>query len=193
MTYTRLCRLLVVFLIGGLSLVAHAQEAERSFGDAHLDMQVEVLPAALRVTVTSSELDFAQQQAGVGDVLLDPVTGEISTKVAGAHRLGEVRLTGPAGSAYGIMVTPTPSLKRSPPPAQTSDRSDQVLLSYRLRWASADGCSPTGFREILGVRSAEGSLGDGGCTVLRFGGLIGLFDVPGGRYRGSLHVSIFAL
>ena len=185
--------LLVVFLIGGLSPVAYAQDAERSFGDAHLDMQVEVLPAALRVTVTSSELDFAQQRTHVGNVLLDPVTGEISTKVAGAHRLGEVRLTGPAGSAYGITVTPTPWLKRSPLPAQASDLPDQALLRYRLRWARADGCSPTGFREIHGGHSREGSLGEGGCTVLRFGGLIGLFDVPGGRYQGSLHVSIFAL
>ena len=193
MTYACLCRFLVLCLIGGISPVANAQEAERSFGNAHLDIQVEVLPAALRVTVTSSQLDFAQQHSDVGQVLLDPVTGEISTKVAGAHRLGEVRLTGQARSAYGITVTPTPWLRHDAVPTQASGLVQQDRVDYRLRWARADGCSPTGFQEIHEVRSAEGSLGDEGCSVVRFGGTIVLVDVPEGHYQGSLHVSIFSL
>ena len=158
-----------------------------------MDMQVEVLPAALRVTVTSSQLDFARQHSGTGRVLLDPMTGEISTKVAGAHRLGEVRLTGPAHGVYGITVTPTPWLIHDSLPAQASDLAQHNRVDYRLRWARADGCSPTGFQEIHDVKSAEGSLGDEGCSVVRFGGTIGLVDVPEGRYQGSLHVSIFSL
>lgn len=182
-----------VCLVGGLFQVAHAQDAERWFGDAHLDMQVEVLPAALRITVASSQLDFAQQRPHIGHVLLDPVTGEISTKVAGAHSVGEVRLTGPVGSTYGIAVTSTPWLRRDKLPAQASDLVQQDGIDYRLRWARAEGCSPTGFLEIHDLQSAEGSLGDEGCSVVRFGGVIDLAGVPGGRYQGNLQVSIFAL
>ena len=193
MRYTLYCRLLALCLIGWIPLIAKAQDEERSFGDAHLDMQVEVLPAALRITVTSSQLDFAQQRPHVGHVLLDPVTGEISTKVAGPHSLGEVRLAGPAGSTYGISVAPTPWLRHIVLPEQASDIVQQDRIDYRLRWARSDGCSLTGFREIHDVQSAEGSLGDEGCSVVRFGGVIDLFNVPGGRYQGSLHVSLFAL
>ncbi len=156
-------------------------------------MQVEVLPAALRVTVTSAQLDFAQQRQDIGEVLLDPVTGEISDKVAGAHRLGEVRLTGEAGTAYGITVTPTPWLKADDLPTHAADEADPHRLSYRLRWAGAEGCAPTGFNEIKAGRSLEGSLGAHGCNVVRFGGAITLTGAPQGRYSGSLHVRIFAL
>lgn len=187
MTYARLCRLLIVGLIGLLCSAAHAQNA------GHLDMQVEVLPAALRVTVTSSQLDFAQQRSDAGRVLLDPVTGDISTKVAGAHRLGEVRLSGPAHGAYAVTVTPTPWLRYDTLPAQASDSAQPVQVDYRLHWAHADECSPTGFHEIHDAESAEGSLGEDGCSVVRFGGVIVLSDVPEGRYQGSLHVSIFSL
>lgn len=193
MRYARYCLLLAVCLLGGLFQVAHAQDAERWFGDAHLDMQVEVLPAALRITVTSSQLDFAQQSPHIGHVLLDPVTGEISTKVAGAHSFGEVRLAGPAGSAYGIAVTPTPWLRHASLPEYASSKAQQDRIDYRLRWARGDGCSATGFREIHDLQSAEGVLGDGGCSVVRFGGVIDLAGVPGGHYQGNLQVSIFAL
>ncbi len=187
MTYARLRRFLTACLIGALSPIAYAQDS------GHLEMQVEVLPAALRVTVTSAQLDFAQQRSDAGHVLLDPVTGDISTKVAGAHRLGEVRLTGPAHGAYAVTVTPTPWLTRDELPAQASGLMQQGRVDYRLRWARADGCSPSGFQEIHAMKSAEGLLGEDGCSVVLFGGVIGLLGVPEGRYQGSLHVSIFSL
>ena len=182
MKYMPLYLLLVVCLFGAFSRQAGAQEA------AHLNMQVEVLPPALSVTVTSSQLDFAEQRPRIGQVLLDPVTGEISAKADGAHRIGEVRLAGPAGSAYGLTVTPTPWLKQTTSAAASPEAS---LIGYRLRWARANGCAPTGFREIHDVRSTDGAIGADGCTVFRFGGSIALADIPGGRYGGSLHVSIF--
>ena len=154
----------MVCLIGALCSVAHAQNA------GHLDMQVEVLPAALRVTVTSSQLDFAHQRSDAGRVLLNPVTGDISTKVAGAHRLGEIRLNGPAHGAYVVTVTPTPWLRHDPLPIEASDIVQPGRVDYRLHWARADGCSPSGFHEIHDSESAEGSLGDEGCSVVRFGG-----------------------
>ena len=182
MKYTLLCLLLAVCLSGILPVQTLAQEA------AHLDMQVEVLPAALSVTVTSSQLDFAEQRPSIGHVLLDPVTGEISAKADGAHQIGEVRLAGPAGSAYGVTVTPTPWLKQT---SSATALPEASLIGYRLRWARANGCAPTGFREIHDVRSADGSIGDDGCTVFRFGGSIALADGPGGRYSGSRQVGIF--
>ena len=161
------------------ALLAHAQTS------GHLGMRLEVLPSVLRVTVTSALLDFGSQRADAGHVFLDPVSGEITTKVAGSHRLGEVRLTGPPHGAYAVSVAPTSALRRQ---ARDDDR-----VRFRLRWARNDDCRPGGFEEVHDTGGAEGTLGPQGCSVVRFGGAITLLGAAEGRYEGSVHVRIFSL
>lgn len=147
-----------------------------------LTMRLEVLPAALRVTVTSSAMDFARQHANAGRVHLDPATGEISGKVSGMHRFGEVRLSGPENGAYAVAVSPSPHL-----------RGEAGRVGFQLLWAHNANCAPGGFVALPARRSTEGSLGERGCSLVRFGGAIDLLGVPEGRYEGRLEVHIVSL
>ena len=154
----------------------------RAQSSAHLHVRLEVLPPALRVTVTSAWLDFGQQRANAGRVVLDPATGEISGKAAGRHQVGQVQVTGGAGTAYAVAVASVPYLQSS------RDR-----IGFGLRWARSADCAGSNFRTIPSPRSMSGLLGRSGCSALRFGGTIALDDAAQGRYEGSLHVRIVAL
>ena len=148
----------------------------------HVAMRLEVLPIALRVTVTSAEMDFARQRADAGRVRLDPATGDISSKVSGAHRLGEIRLTGPPNGTFAVDVSSAPQLTGTSLP-----------VGFQLLWAKSARCGPGGYETLPGVRTARGILGDTGCASLRFGGTVDLAGAPEGSYEGSLRVSIVSL
>ena len=169
-------RSLLAFMCAWLAGSAHAQTS------GHLGVRLEVLPPALRVTVTSARVDFGQQHANAGRVVLDPATGEVSRKAAGHHQVGQVRLTGKTGTAYTIAVTVAPYLQ------STQDR-----VAFGMRWARSSDCGTGAFEAIASALAVSGLLGQSGCSTLRFGGTIALDDAPEGSYEGRLEVRIAAL
>ena len=104
---------------------------------AHVGIHVEVLPPALRLSVTSARVDFGQQTADVGHVVLDPATGEISHKTAGRHQVGQIEVSGREGTAYSIAVDSTPFLEN--PPAQ---------IHFGMQWAQSSDCRAKAFKPI---------------------------------------------
>ncbi len=148
----------------------------------HVGVYLEVLPPALRVTVTSARVDFGQQRANAGRVVLDPATGEISRKAAGRHQVGQVQVTGRAGTAYAIDVATSPFL-----------HSSRARIGYGLRWAQSMDCTGSGYEAIVSPRMVTGLLGQSGCSSLRFGGAIALDSAAEGRYEGNLQVRIVTL
>ena len=167
---------LLILIIGMLAPAVPAQSS------GHLGVFLEVLPPALRVTVSSSRVDFGQQTANAGHVFLDPTTGEISTKTAGHHQVGQLQLTGRAGAGYAIAVASAPLL-RSP-----SDKVD-----FGLRWARSRDCQNNGFEALTGPRMVSGIVGQSGCSALQFGGTLLLQGAAEGRYEGHVQVRIAAL
>ena len=157
-------------------LPAHAQS------QGHLDVRLEVLPPALRVTVTSARVDFGQQQANAGHVLLDPATGEITRKAGGRHQVGQVNVAGSAGTSYAIAVAAVPFLE-----------STHSRINFGMRWAKSPDCEGNTYESIVSPRVVTGLVGKAGCSALRFGGSIALDDAREGRYIGSIQVRILAL
>ncbi len=155
---------------------AGAQEA------ATVDVRLDVLPPSLTVTITSAEVDFAEQRPDAGRVDLDPVTGEISGKVSGRHALGELSLSGPAKGAYAVAIEPWPLLTGA-----------AGRVSFGLRWARNASCRESGFEELSGNVVIQGILGPSGCTSFRFGGAVHLLSTPAGRYGGRLRVRVIPL
>lgn len=159
-------------------LVAGSGAAQPS---AHLGVHLEVLPPALRVTVTSARIDFGQQRANAGHVVLDATTGEISTKAAGRHQVGQLQLTGRAGAPYTVDVAAVPYLR---------SLRRQSNIRFGVRWAQREDCSEGGFEQIPRHQAVSGRVGRSGCSMLRFGGTIALHNAAEGRYEGRLHVRI---
>lgn len=147
-----------------------------------VEVHVEILPAVLTVTVRSAEMDFGRQRADAGRVELDPSTGEISAKVSGNHRLGEIQLTGPANGDYALIVEPQHALRRG---------ADQI--GFHLRWARSPNCRGGGYEDLQGARTVEGRLGATGCNSFRFGGAIDLSGIAEGHFGGRLYVRILSL
>ena len=177
----------MVLLIRAMAL---SLAAALVFGQAHaqtsgtMSVQLEVLPPALSVTVASAQMDFGQQRANAGHVVLDPSNGLISTKAAGMHALGEVQLRGPARTAYIVSVSHESQLKNV--------EADHEL-DFELQWARSENCADLAYQVLGSVRNTEGSLGPDGCAALRFGGSIALWNAVEGRYAGQLSVRVFPL
>ena len=171
----RIALTLVGIMVG---MPAYAQSS------AHLSVHLEVVPAALRVTVTSARVDFGQQHANAGHVVLDPATGAISRKAAGRHQIGQVQVQGHEGMPYAIDVAPVPYLRssRGTPP-----------VHYALRWARSRDCARGAFQTITHHTTVTGQVGRSGCSALRFGGAISLGSAAEGRYEGQLQVRIVPL
>lgn len=148
----------------------------------HLDVHVEVLPAVLRVTVTSALVDFGQQRADAGVVLLDPVTGEISRAVGGRHQLGVVHVTGRAGTHFAVSVEAPRALQ-----------GEYMDIGYGLTWAQSADCGGRGYTAISHHHAFSGQLGEGGQACLRFGGALDLQGVRDGRYAGAVQVRLSIL
>ncbi len=169
-------RLFMALACAWLVAPVHAQNS------GHLGIRLEVLPPALRVTVTSARVDFGQQRANAGRVELDPATGEISRKAAGLHQVGQLLVTGRAGAAYAIAVASAPYL-----------HSSQHRIDFGLRWAQSADCSGSAYHAIASPLAVTGLVGQSGCSALRFGGTIALAGATEGHYEGSLQVRIVAL
>ncbi len=147
-----------------------------------VEVHVEVLPPVLTVTVRSAEMDFGRQRADAGRVELDPSTGEISAKVSGHHRLGEIQLTGPAHGGYALVVEPQSALRRG------AERID-----FHLRWARSPDCGGSAYEDMRGIRTVEGTLGVAGCSSFRFGGAVDLSGIAEGHFGGRVNVRILSL
>ncbi len=173
-----------------IRLISLALAVALACGPAHaqasgtMSVQLEVLPRVLTVSVTSARMDFGQQRADAGRVVLDPSTGLISTKAAGTHALGEVQLRGPAHAAYAVSVAHLSPLKRA---------GSSHEVNFELKWARSEDCQIRSYRMLRSPQNADGILGPGGCAVLRLGGSIALWNAAEGHYAGQLSVRIYSL
>lgn len=163
--------------LASLVLFSGAVQAQTS-GTMHVHL--EVLPRVLTVSVGSSQLDFAQQRADAGRVVLDPATGLVSGKSSGRHSLGEVIVRGSAKSGFLVSVEQTVHLRQ---------HGGDNGISFTPLWAQREGCNQGAFA-LTPARRGTGMLGTDGCAALRFGGAIQLWGVPQGRYAGQLAVRI---
>ena len=148
----------------------------------HLGVRVEVLAPVLEIVVTSAQVDFAQQRADAGEVVLDPETGEISAKVDGSHQLGIVQITGHDGTQFTMDVIAPSQLK-----------GQQDAIAFGFRWAQSSSCGGAAYEEINTRRAFTGRLGENGRTCVRFGGAISLHDASTGLYEGAVQVRLFTL
>ncbi|MCY4673233.1 MAG: hypothetical protein OXD43_05620 [Bacteroidetes bacterium] len=164
----------------GLVLFSTVVQAQTS---GTMQVHLEVLPRVLTVSVSSSQLDFAQQRADAGNVMLDPATGLVSGKSSGTHALGEVIVRGPAKSGFLVSVEQTVQLRQH----GSDDGVDFTPL-----WAQSEGCHQGAFA-LTPARRGTGTLGADGCAALRFGGTIQLWGAAQGRYAGQLAVRIAPL
>ena len=145
-----------------------------------MQVHLEVLPRVLTVSVGSSQLDFAQQRADAGRVVLDPATGLVSGKSSGRHALGEVTVRGSAKSGFLVSVEQTVQLRQ---------HGSDNRINFTPLWAQREGCRQ-GTYALTPARLGTGTLGADGCAGLRFGGAIQLWGVPQGHYAGQLAVRI---
>ena len=163
--------------LAGLMLFSGAVQAQTS---GTMQVHLEVLPRVLTVSVGSSQLDFAQQRADAGRVVLDPATGLVSGKSAGRHALGEVIVRGSGNTGFLVSVEQT---------AQLRQHGSDNRINFTPLWAQREGCNHGAFA-LTRARRGTGTLGADGCAALRFGGAIQLWGVPQGRYAGQLAVRI---
>lgn len=169
------------YILFGLIAFCGAAQAQTS---GTMQVQLEVLPRVLTVSVSSSHLDFAQQRADAGAVTLDPATGLASRKAGGSHAMGEVILQGPAGAGFLVSIDPPVTLQ------QTGSRHE---VRFTPSWAQSMGCNQGAFMLIPARLAATGMLGKDGCAALRFGGTIHLLGATQGRYAGHLAIRITPL
>ena len=169
------------YILFGLTVFCGVAQAQTS---GTMQVQLEVLPRVLTVSVSSSHLDFAQQRADAGAVTLDPATGLASHKAGGPHAMGEVIVQGPAGAGFLMSIDPPVTLQ------QTGTRHE---IHFTPSWAQSRGCNQGAFMFIPTRQTATGMLGKDGCTALRFGGTIHLLGAAQGRYAGHLAVRITPL
>ena len=165
----------------GLTILCGAAQAQTS---GTMQVQLEVLPRVLTMSVSSSHLDFAQQRADVGAVTLDPATGLASHKVGGSHAMGELIVQGPAGAGFLVNIDPPVTLQ------QTGTHNE---VRFTPSWAQSRGCNQGAFMLIPTRPTATGMLGKDGCAALRFGGTIHLLGAAQGHYVGHLAVRITPL
>ena len=161
----------------GLMLFSGVVQAQTS---GTMRVHLEVLPRVLTVSVGSSQLDFAQQRADAGRVVLDPATGLVSGKSSGRHALGEVIVRGSAKSGFLVSIEQTVQLRQ---------HGSNNGINFTPLWAQREGCHQGAFA-LTPSRRGTGMLGADGCAALRFGGAIQLWGVPQGRYAGQLAVRI---
>jgi len=149
-----------------------------------MQVQLEVLPKVLTVSVSSSQLDFARQRADAGSITLDPASGLASRKASGSHVMGEIIVHGPAETWFLVSIDHAVTLK-------------QIASSHEVHfipsWAQSRGCNQGAFMQGKAKEGVTGVLGDDGCTTLRFGGTIHLSDAAQGHYAGQLAVRITPL
>ena len=169
------------YILLGLIAFCGAAQAQTS---GTMQVQLEVLPRVLTVSVSSSHLDFAQQRADAGAVTLDPATGLASHKAGSPHTMGEVIVQGPAGAGFLVSIDPPVTLQ------QTGTRHE---VQFTPSWAQSKGCNQGAFILIPRRQTATGMLGKDGCAALRFGGTIHLLGAAQGYYAGHLAVQITPL
>lgn len=165
----------------GLTVFCGIAQAQTS---GTMQVQLEVLPRVLTVSVSSSHLDFAQQRADAGTVTLDPATGLASHKSGGPYSMGEVIVQGPAGAGFLLSIDPPVTLQQTGAPYE---------VLFTPSWAQSRGCNQGAFMLIPTRQTATGMLGKDGCAALRIGGTIHLLGTAPGHYAGHLAVRIAPL
>ncbi len=170
------------FILWGVAIVfCGATQAQTS---GTMQVQLEVLPRVLTVSVSSSHLDFAQQRADAGTVTLDPATGLVTHKTSGPHAMGKVIVQGPAGAGFLVSIDPPITLQQTDTPHK---------VRFMPSWAQSRGCDHGAFMLAPTTQSSTGMLGMDGCATLHFGGTIHLLGATQGFYTGHLAVRITPL
>ncbi|MCY4223728.1 MAG: hypothetical protein OXF06_02725 [Bacteroidetes bacterium] len=167
-----------IVLLSFLLLTSSSIQAQIS---STMQVQLEVLPRALSVSVSSSHLDLAQQRADAGTVTMDPATGLANQKTTAPHAMGEVIVEGPAQGTFLVSVDSKVDLRQI---------GGQHEVIFTPIWAQSSGCGPMAVMINSAGQAATGVLGDDGCATLRFGGKVNLLGATQGRYIGQLAVRI---
>ena len=165
-----------LFLVLVCPSVLYAQE------EGVVAVQVEVIPATLSLSVSSSRLNFGEVPRDAQVVSIDPASGERGGQAFGPHSTGGFLLTGPPGYPFTVEIAPPTGFYA---PGQPMNQ-----LGYSVLWAKSPECEATGFTRILNPRKAEGVLGDNGCARLRIGGTIDVNGITPGLYEGLMTVHI---
>ena len=145
------------------------------------------LPSSLGVTVSTSSLRFGVQSSDT-EVSLDPMTDHLSTRVSGLYHAGRMTLSPGGSEALDESGEMDLSVEIVSPVTLRREGGIEVsLLVLSPRWSYAESCDHLSSQSVGGLYT-EVTLSEGACRLLRFGGELGLTDVPSGRYAGSMDV-----
>ncbi len=145
------------------------------------------LPSSLGVTVSTSSLRFGVQSSDT-EVSLDPMTDHLSTRVSGPYHAGRMTLS--LDGSGEVLESGEMDLSVeivSPVTLRREGGIEVSLLVLSPRWSYAESCDHLSSQSVGGLYT-EVTLSEGACRLLRFGGELGLTDVPSGRYAGSMDV-----
>ena len=172
-------RLLLVIAFGLIAAPAIGQDFEQ------VQVQAEIIPSSLTLTVSSPRLSFGQVSQDADDILIDPATGERAGMAMGPHSLASMMITGDPGVAYAIRVTPPTTL--------TSVVPQGFDPEYTLLWARSTSCEEAGFASVISQQNLEDTLGALGCARIRIGGILTPNKAEPGAYDGVMSVEIVQL
>ena len=145
------------------------------------------LPSSLGVTVSTSSLRFGVQSSDT-EVSLDPMTDHLSTRASGPYHAGRMTLS--LDGSGEVLESGEMDLSVeivSPVTLRREGGIEVSLLVLSPRWSYAESCDHLS-SQLVGGLYTEVTLSEGACRLLRFGGELGLTDVPSGRYAGSMDV-----
>ena len=172
-------RLPLVVVVALLAAPAFGQDFEQ------VQVQAEIIPSSLTLTVSSPRLSFGQVSQDAEEVIIDPATGERAGMAMGPHSLASLIITGDPGVAYAIRVTPPSTLESVVP--QSLDPE------YTLLWAHSTECEEAGFASVISQQNMEDTLGALGCARIRIGGVLSPNRAEPGAYDGVMSVEIVQL
>ena len=145
---------------------------------ASVEVRVTVapFPAAFDVSVSMAAVQFGDQAAG-GQVTLDPLTGNLSTKVRGSHNVGRMILAADKDVDADVQLSG----------GMLYHQDAEAVLPLAPQWAVSTSCLGPAF-EVLASDYATVALRaqEGGCRVLNFGGALDLRHAAPGHYAGNL-------
>ncbi len=150
-----------------------------------MEVSVEIIPPTLTLSVSSANLRFGQIPQNVGQVEIDPVTGERSEGALGVHIMSSILLAGTEGAPFTVMVSPPMSLDG------LQDVSTRPL--YSVQWAHSSQCEPASFVQIPDTQIMQEQIGQSGCSHIRFGGVLVPNQSLPGRYSAVMTVHIMQI
>ncbi len=141
---------------------------------------VDPFPTAFDMTVTTAAMHFGEQAAGQ-QVTLDPLTGQVSSKVRGTHALGALVLASDQATEATVELAG----------GRLYPQDGPHLLALQPQWAVSTTCLASA-SEALASRYATVTLQaeEGGCRIVHVGGMLDLRTATPGSYAGTLDLTL---